>query len=180
VERIEYTLVRSGRKTLAIQIGEGGRVIVRAPQRLSVSYIDSFVESKRPWIEKHLQKPKPEVAALTAQQLDALTKEAGTVIPSKVAHYAKALDVSYGRITIRKQKTRWGSCSVKGNLSFNCLLLLAPERVLDYVVIHELCHRKEMNHSPQFWALVSRLCPGYKDCRKWLRQNGSSLIARLP
>ncbi len=90
------------------------------------------------------------------------------------------MGVSYGRITIRSQRTRWGSCSSKGNLNFNCLLLLCPEAVQDYVVVHELCHRKELNHSPKFWAEVERICPDYKTHRKWLKENGSSLIGRLP
>jgi len=88
--------------------------------------------------------------------------------------------VDYGRITIRSQRTRWGSCSAKGNLNFNCLLMLCPEEVRDYVVIHELCHRKELNHSPKFWAEVEKVCPDHARQRKWLKENGGSLIARLP
>jgi predicted metal-dependent hydrolase len=84
--------------------------------------------------------------------------------------------VDYRRITIRSQKTRWGSCSSSGNLNFNCLLLLAPPEVLDYVVVHELCHRKEMNHSPRFWAEVGRVLPDYKKRNKWLKENGSRLM----
>ena len=85
------------------------------------------------------------------------------------------LGVTYGKISIRDQKTRWGSCSSEGNLSFNWRLILAPPDVLDYVVIHELCHRKEMNHSKEFWALVESLMPEYKERRKWLRENGNNL-----
>ena len=94
--------------------------------------------------------------------------------------YAPRIGVSYGRITIRSQRTRWGSCSAQGNLNFNCLLSLCPEEVRDYVVIHELCHRKEMNHSPKFWAEVEKVMPDYARHRKWLKENGGSLIARLP
>ena len=89
------------------------------------------------------------------------------------------MGVDYGQITIRSQKTRWGSCSSKGNLNFNCLLLLAPPEVLDYVVVHELCHRKEMNHSPRFWAEVARVMPDYKVRRKWLKDNGNGLMQLL-
>ena len=92
---------------------------------------------------------------------------------------APLVGVSYGGITIRAQKTRWGSCSSKGNLNFNCLLLLAPAEVLDYVVVHELCHRREMNHSPKFWAEVERVLPDYDARRKWLKENGPGLISRL-
>jgi len=88
--------------------------------------------------------------------------------------------VSYGSITVRSQKTRWGSCSSRGNLNFNCLLMLTSPEVLDYVVLHELCHRKELNHSARFWAQVERVMPDYRLRRKWLKDHGSALIGRLP
>ena len=81
---------------------------------------------------------------------------------------------------MRRQRSKWGSCSSAGNLNFNCLLLLAPLEVLDYVVVHELCHRLEMNHSPRFWAEVRRVLPDYEAARGWLREEGGSLMARLP
>ena len=100
-------------------------------------------------------------------------------IPERVAHFAPLVGVTYGRITIRSQHTLWGSCSSKGNLNFNCLLMLTPPEVLDYVVVHELCHRKEMNHSVRFWAEVEHVLPDYEIRRKWLRENGTALISRL-
>ena len=102
------------------------------------------------------------------------------MLPEKVQQFARQMGVTYGRITVRSQRTRWGSCSAKGNLSFNCLLMLCPEEVQDYVVIHELCHRKEMNHSAAFWTEVEKHCPNYRSHRKWLKDNGSALIGRLP
>lgn len=101
------------------------------------------------------------------------------VISVKVKHYAGLMNVQYGRITIRNQKTRWGSCSSKGNLNFNCLLMLAPDEVVDYVVIHELCHLIEMNHSKAFWKQVEQVMPDYKKHRKWLRDHGSEVIVRM-
>ena len=92
-----------------------------------------------------------------------------------MAYYAQLLGVTYATISIRDQKTRWGSCSSKGNLSFSWRLILAPPKVLDYVVVHELCHRKEMNHSPRFWVLVESMIPDYKTHRKWLKENGEKL-----
>ena len=97
-----------------------------------------------------------------------------------MAYYAPAVGVTYDRITIRSQRTRWGSCSSRGNLNFNCLLMLAPEKVVDYVVVHELCHRKEMNHSPRFWAEVERILPDYRQSKRWLKENGQSLMGQLP
>ena len=82
--------------------------------------------------------------------------------------------------TLLFSRTGWGSCSGKGNLNFNCLLMLAPPAVQDYVVVHELCHRKEMNHSPAFWAEVAGVLPDYASHRRWLRENGNGLIAALP
>ena len=102
------------------------------------------------------------------------------VIRPKVEKYAQILGVSYGRITIRSQRTRWGSCSSKGNLNFNCLLTQVPEQVMDYVIVHELCHRIEMNHSGRFWKLVEQIMPDYKTHRKWLKDNGNSLVEKLP
>ena len=179
---ISYQLIRSARKTLSIQITPTGEVILRCPKRCPLREAEAFLESKRPWIEKHLTAiaaaPRPE--ALTAEELQSLAKEAAKTIPERVAHFAPLVGVNYGRITIRSQHTRWGSCSAKGNLNFNCLLMLASPEVRDYVVIHELCHRKELNHSPAFWAQVERLCPDYRTHRKWLKDNGASLIGRLP
>jgi len=87
-----------------------------------------------------------------------------------------ALGTSYAKLTIRNQRTRWGSCSSTGAMSFNWRLLLAPESVLDYVVWHEACHLRVMDHSPDFWALVRRHCPDYEDDRRWLRAKGNTLV----
>ena len=93
-------------------------------------------------------------------------------------YYAPKVGVVYGSITIRCQKSRWGSCSSKGNLSFNCLLMLAPPEIIDSVVVHELCHRKEMNHSAAFYAHVLRVFPEYWTWRRWLKENGPALLLR--
>lgn len=179
---IPYTLVRSSRKTISIMIKPTGEVEVRCPRRCSKREINTFVASKEAWIRKHLETiaARPEVLVLSTGERKALAEKAAEVLPEKVSRFAQQLGVSYGRITIRSQRTRWGSCSAKGNLNFNCLLMLCPEEVQDYVVIHELCHRKEMNHSTAFWAEVERHCPDYRVHRKWLKDNGTSLIARLP
>ena len=177
-----FEVIRSARRTIAIQI-KSGRVIVRAPLRMSKAEIERFVASKADWINKHLEASKQRqsvpVQPFTAVEIQQLADAALQDIPQRVRKYAAIIGVTVGRITIRNQKTRWGSCSSKGNLNFNCLLMLCPEEVRDYVVVHELCHRKELNHSSRFWNEVARVMPDYAVRRKWLKDNGSALIRRL-
>ena len=177
-----YQLIRSARKTIAIQITPAGDVVVRCPKRCSRREAEAFLESKRDWIETHLARiaEKPVLPRLTGEAIKALANQAADDLPQRAARLAPLVGVRYGRITIRSQRTRWGSCSAKGNLNFNCLLMLAPSQVRDYVVIHELCHRIELNHSARFWAEVERVMPDYKSHRAWLKENGGALIGRLP
>lgn len=178
--KLQYELIRSDRKTLAIQVRSDGRVVVRAPTRMPLADIQRFVEEKTLWIEKHLKKAAQSTSApFTEAELHQLAEAALTDIPQRVRRFAPIVGVTVGRITIRNQRTRWGSCSSKGNLSFNCLLMLCPEAVRDYVVVHELCHRLEMNHSPRFWKEVERVLPDYRTHRKWLKEHGSALIGGL-
>ena len=175
---MDYQLIRSRRKTVAIQIVKDG-VTVRAPLHMPVAVINAFVKSKQGWIEKQLATQSGGLPPFTSEQLEALVLQAKKDLPERAARYAPGVGVSYGRITVRHQKTRWGSCSGKGNLNFNCLLMLAPETVRDYVVVHELCHLLEMNHTRRFWALVEKNMPDYMESRKWLRTQGKALITRL-
>lgn len=105
-----------------------------------------------------------------------LTAKAKEELPAIVNKYAELMDVTFNRITIRHQKTRWGSCTKTGNLSFNCLILKMPENVRDYVIVHELAHRKELNHSTKFWTIVAEYCPWYKEAKQWLKDNGNRLL----
>lgn len=179
---ISYTLIRSNRKTISLVVKPDGAVEVRCPRRCSKQEVDGFVQSKRSWLEKHLAAvaEAPRLPALTPEEVRKLTERAAEVLPQRVRFFGEKMGVTYGRITIRGQHTRWGSCSAKGNLNFNYLLMLCPEDVRDYVVVHELCHRKEMNHSVRFWAAVEQVCPRFRSHRKWLKDNGGSLISRLP
>lgn len=178
-------LIRSNRRTISLEITPSGQVLVRAPRQMSEAEIHKFVEEKSSWLTKHLQKREEDMDSLhtegefTEQEIEKLLKLAKQVIPEKVAYYARLMGVTYGRITIRKQKTRWGSCSREGNLNFNCLLLMTPSEVLDYVVVHELSHRLEMNHSARFWAQVEKVLPDYRKSRKWLKEHGSRLMLRM-
>lgn len=181
-EKISYQIIRSQRKTMSLEIKPDGQIIVRAPLRLSQVRICRFVEQKQEWILKNLEKiqkrevQRETVPGLSKEERTRLQQEVCRKIPERTAYFAEKIGVSYGRITLRQQKTRWGSCSANGNLNFNWLLILAPPEVLDYVVVHELCHRRQMNHSQAFWNEVSAVLPGYKEQKKWLKDNGWKLM----
>ena len=182
---LQLNIIYSLRKTVALEL-KPGSLTIRAPRGMSQKKIDSFLEAKRRWIEKHLVKMReyqeslPQIEPFTMEELQQLVKKSLRVIPQKVHQYASIIGVDYGRITIRSQRSRWGSCSSKGNLNFNCLLLLFPEEVIDYVVVHELCHRKHMNHSAAFYREVERVLPEYRKYQKWLKEHGSLALSRLP
>ncbi len=178
------SVIRSKRKTVSIEINENG-IIVRAPKWTSTREIKSFLNQKRDWIYKHWDKFQERKKAIeklepfSREEIRELAKKALVVIPEKVRYYAPIIGVDYGRITIRCQRTRWGSCSGKGNLNFNCLLMLFPDEVIDSVVVHELCHRKHMNHSAEFYAEIEKVLPEYRRCQKWLKENGYLYLRRL-
>ncbi|MBR6984974.1 MAG: M48 family metallopeptidase [Ruminococcus sp.] len=178
-------IIRSRRKSAALQISDEGKLIVRVPLWYSDREISEMIEKNRKWIEVHTaaaMKRNSELEKLepfTADELEEMARKALRVIPEKVRYYAEKLGVTYGRITIRNQKTRWGSCTAKGNLNFNCLLMAVPEEVLDSVVVHELCHRLHMDHSKAFYEDVYRVFPEYDRCNKWLKENGKLLIGRM-
>lgn len=173
MEKITYEWIRSRRKTSAIQIKEGGRVIVRTPYSISRKQVERFVEERTDWILKNREKLKEayeQKTTITEEMRKEGVKRALEVVPERVDYYARLMGISYGRITIREQKTRWGSCSSKGNLNFNWKLMLMPPEILDYVVVHELAHRREMNHSGDFWRIVEQVLPDYRERRKRLRE----------
>ncbi len=178
----DIDIVRSDRRTIAVEITRDCRVLVRAPRAMKTADIERFIQDKAGWIDLHLEKMRAYgegEEALSDVELRALADRALAVIPQKAEELAREMGVSYGRITIRNQVTRWGSCSAKKNLNFNCLLMLCPEDVLDYVIVHELCHLRHMDHSKDFWADVERYCPDWKTHRNWLKTNGNTLVRRL-
>jgi len=180
-KQINVTVKRSGRKTVGIQVQRDGSVVVRAPYRIPEKEIYRILEEKREWIMRHRQeilRRTADAEPLTAEEIRELADRAARVIPERAAYYARMMGVTYGRITIRKQKTRWGSCSAAGNLNFNCLLMLTPPEVTDSVVVHELAHRKEMNHSAAFYREVRRVFPDYDKWNQWLKENGPAIMAR--
>ena len=182
---MNITIIRSKRKTVALQIRDIDDIIVRAPNRMPRADIQKFVDSHMDWIQKNLEKMKKakeatdDIEPLSEKEVRELADRACKVISERVKHFAPIVGVTYGRITIKNQKTRWGSCSTKGNLNFNVALMLVPPEVLDYVVVHELCHRLEMNHSPRFWNEVGKVIPDYKKHEKWLKENGKAIIPKI-
>lgn len=182
---MDYSIIRSKRKSLSIEVKSDTKVIVRAPFKVSDVFISKFVEEKTDWINRAIQKVKEKqknsikAEPLSLEEINELADRALQVIPEKVKYYAGIMGVFYNRITIRNQKTRWGSCSAKGNLNFNCLLMLVPDEVQNYVVVHELCHLKEMNHSIRFWNEVEKVMPDYREYKKWLRDNGNQIVNRI-
>lgn len=181
----QYILIKSKRKTVSISVKQDLTVIVRAPIWISTREVEHILAEKEDWINKKIAIIKRnnerinsgEARRLTTEDIKNLANDALEYIPKRVEYFASIMNVTYGRITIRNQKTRWGSCSSKGNLNFNCLLMMAPIEVIDYVIVHELCHRKEMNHSKAFWFEVSKIIPNYKEYENWLKKEGHILIA---
>ena len=137
----------------------------RPKQEEALAFISSLLGTKKSTVSKPV-----------AYEITELTAKAKEELPAIVKKYADLMGVTYNRITIRHQKTRWGSCTKTGNLSFNCLILKMPETVRDYVIVHELAHRKELNHSTKFWTIVAEYCPWYKEAKQWLKNNGQSLM----
>ncbi|MBD5476295.1 MAG: M48 family metallopeptidase [Lachnospiraceae bacterium] len=182
---LPYTLIRSNRRSFSISISPDGQITVRVPMRATQKEISHLLIEKRIWIvTKYLevqekQRNRP-VSELTDTQRLALEKRyiaaAKEYFPKRVAHFQQFTGGSYNRITIRDQKTRWGSCSARGTLSFNWRLMLAPPAILDYVVVHELCHLTHMNHSAAFWQKVESVYPDYRTARKWLKDHGQELV----
>ena len=181
----KVTIIRSNRKTLSIEL-RSGEIIARVPMRMKEKEIYQFIDSKKTWIDKHLtklnerQKILDDLKPYTQEEIKNFTLQAKLDIPKRVEFYAEKIGVTYNRITIRSQHTRWGSCSSKGNLNFNCLLVLLPDEIIDSIVVHELCHRRHMNHSAKFYAEIDKVFPEYKKCHLWLKQNGGMYLNRIP
>ena len=183
-DELVIRVIRSRRKTMSMQLKEDG-LVIRAPLWSKEEQIRAFLEKNRAWIEKQQEKLRirqaqaGQITPLTMEEIRRLAAQAAAHIPERVRHYAPIVGVTYGRITIRNQRTRWGSCSQKGNLNFNCLLMLTPPEVIDSVVVHELCHRLEMNHSARFYEEVYRVMPDYDRWNQWLKTNGDAIMRRM-
>ena len=174
---IRISVIRSARKSLGLEVRDANTVLARIPTRVSDRELKVFVENHRSWIlektavmaereenRKSTPAPLPELLSKTDWMKIQLK------IGKRVRHYCEAMGVTVGYVTVKDQKTRWGSCSAKGNVNFNYQLAFLPDELLDYVVIHELAHRRHMNHSRAFWAEVEKYCPDYLERREQLKE----------
>ena len=182
ITEYKMKIIKSNRRTMSATIKDG-IVVVRAPLRIADKEIIRFLQEHESWILKNLAKyqemEKQMGEPLKLEEIKELAEKALKEIPPIVKYYAEIIGVSYGRITVRNQTTKWGSCTAKGNLNFNCLLMLAPREVLESVIVHELCHRKYMDHSKRFYDEILKVFPDYHKWDKWLKDNGGILINRM-
>lgn len=171
-----YELIRSRRKTLALEIAAGGRLLVRAPERLSQAKIDAFVEAHAAWIEKHLaaqrQKAAQRPPAPTPARIEALKAKARAVLPGMIAHWSEKMGVAPAGFKVTTARKRYGSCGAADSLCFSCFLMDCPEEAVELVVVHELCHIREKNHGPRFYALLERYLPDWRERKERLFMSG--------
>ena len=169
---MKYTLIRSGRRTLAVEIVRGGEIIVRAPYKMSLTHIEKFLNDNESRILKASERAKNATPSYSCNDIEAdvLIKRANETIPSKVAYYSNLMGVKPQSVRITSAQKRFGSCSNKESLCFSFNLMQYPEEAIDYVIVHELAHLIELNHSKSFWNIVERYMPDYK-ARKALLKN---------
>lgn len=172
---IRYSVKESDRaKRMRLAVYCDASVVVTVPRGVEMGLIEKFLQEKRSWIEDKISyftqfKNKP-ITRFSEADYKKHKDEAFALACARVAYFNQIYGFSYNEINIKNQKTRWGSCSAKGNLNFNYKILFLPEAVRDYVVVHELCHLKEFNHSRKFWTLVSKSLPDYGKLRTELRE----------
>lgn len=167
-----YELIRSRRKTLALEITRDCRVLVRAPLRMSESRIRSFVEHHGDWIQTHLERQRQRAASAppppTPEEIEALKVRARAELPPKIAFWSEKMGVVPTGFRVTTARKRYGSCSGKNSLCFSCFLMNCPEEAIELVVVHELCHIREKNHGPRFYALLEQYLPDCRERRKLL------------
>ena len=157
-----------------LRVDPDGRVRVTIPRGGSRREADAFAQRQAGWIRKQ-QEARDACPHMPVEERRRLRALARSVLPPRLSELAGAHGLTVARVTIRDQRSRWGSCGRDGHICLNWRLVLMPEWVRDYVLIHELMHLRRMDHSPKYWKLVSEACPGYQDARRWLRQHGRGL-----
>jgi predicted metal-dependent hydrolase len=180
---VELHIRRSNRvrgHRIVVRYGLPPELVVRP--RATLAAIQEAIDFHKGWLERQLAKAVEPRLGLERLRLteEQGRREARARISLIAQSEAAALGVAYSRLTVRDQRSRWGSCSSKGALNFNWRLVLAPHDVLDYVVVHEICHLVELNHGPRFWRLVERRRPNYRDSKRWLDEHGWEILAYRP
>ncbi len=171
---IEYRLVRSKRKSLAIEVKPSLEVVVRAPLFVTDAQIKGFVDSRREWLEKAIERVRERresCTPLTDKEISELKKAAREYIPKRLSEYSAIMNLKPSGVKITSARTRFGSCSGKNSLCFSYLLMQKPKEAVDYVIVHELAHIKHKNHGKRFYALVEKYMPDYRERNKLLRHN---------
>lgn len=170
---IPYVLKRSMRaRAMRLAVYPDARVVVTAPHFFGLGAIERFVVKHSDWISRHVERTRGRtVIRIQRREIPALKRRALALTSARCAHFANIYNVRYKKISIRAQKTRWGSCSRTGNLSFNYKIAVLPSHIADYIVVHELCHLREMNHGKRFWNLIAQTIPDHKSVRKALHNS---------
>ncbi|MBE6996144.1 MAG: M48 family metallopeptidase [Ruminococcaceae bacterium] len=175
----QYEIIRSRRRTLAIEITRDCRVLVRAPLRASRAAIEAFAARHGDWIARNLERQKQRLSAAppppTTEEIAALKAAARAILPAKVAYWSQKMGLVPTGVKITSAQKRYGSCSAKNSLCFSCFLMRCPEEAIDLVVVHELCHIQEKNHGPRFYALLARYLPDHQERKKLLKQGEDPL-----
>lgn len=174
MEKLNYTIIFSNRKTLTLSVSKNLEVIVKAPKKTSEKHIQSFVDKHNDWILNQISaiKSRP---TLSPEEIAILKIKARSLIPEKVAHFEKIMGVSSTGVKITSANTRWGSCSYKNSLCFSYKIMLLPDSLIDYIVVHELAHIIEKNHSAKFYKVVEKYLPDYKTRVKKLKEIGRGI-----
>lgn len=175
IRMIPYELIQRPRRSVTITVKQDGRVVVLAPPQVELSAVERFVREKEEWIRRSVCRMKAQAAEkkyiyLSKEQVCGFREQARSLLKNKVEAYARQMSVSVGSVRVNRAASRWGSCSAAGNLNFSYRLLFVPEELQDYVVVHELAHRREMNHSSRFWSVVEQTMPDYRERRAALRR----------
>lgn len=167
-----YELIRSKRKTLALEVTADGRVLVRAPLRCAQGRIDAFVSAHAAWIEKHTALQRQRAArrppAPTPAEIEGLKARAQAELPEIIARWSEKMGVAPTGFKVTAARKRYGSCNTKNSLCFSCFLMRCPEAAVELVVVHELCHIREKNHGPGFYALLERYLPDWRERKRLL------------
>lgn len=168
---MEYTLIRSARRTLGVEVTAAGEVRVRAPKRMPLAQIERFLAEKAEWIEKAVARQnvrRADKPVLTAEQAELLRARAKAELPPKLAYYAAKMGLAVPKMTVTSARTRYGSCSARNDISFSKFLMANEDAAVDYVVVHELAHIRHKDHSKAFYAEVASVLPDWKERKKLL------------